>query len=154
MKDVLDVGLLAEIPYSVAAVTILLMARSSDASGERRWHTAFAAALGCDGQIFSALNGRNTVVAMVVLSIAAAGILSTLPLFWTLPTSFLSGTAAVAGIAMLSAIGNLAVFVSPFMVGAIKDATQSTTIGMYALAASLAICGLLVIVAITKSMSS
>ena len=106
-----------------------------------------------DGLIFSVLNGSNTVVAMVVLSIVTAGILSTLPLFWTLPTSFLSGMAAAAGIAMLNAIGNLAGFVSPFMVGAIKDATQSTTIGMYALAASLVIGGLLVIVAIPKSMS-
>ena len=89
---------------------------------------------------------------MAALSIATTGILSTLPLFWTLPTTFLSGTAA-AGIAMLNSIGNLAGFVSPFMFGAIKDATQSTTMGMYALAASLAMSGLLVIVVIPKSMS-
>ncbi len=57
---------------------------------------------------------------------------------------FLLGVAE-AGIAMINSIGNLAGFVSPYLVGAIKDATQSTATGMYLLAASLLIGGLLVI---------
>ena len=153
VKDVLDVGFLTAIPYGIAAVTMVLMARSSDASGERRWHTAFAAVLGCCGLVVSAIYGDNTVVAMIALSVATAGILSTLPLFWALPTSYLSGTAAAAGIAMINSIGNLAGFVSPYLVGAIKDATQSTAVGMYALAASLLVGAVLVVGAIPRSMS-
>lgn len=153
VKDVLDIGLLTAIPYSVAAVVMVLMARSSDASGERRWHVAIAALLGAAGLTVSAVYGSNTVIAMMALSVATAGILSTLPLFWTLPTSYLVGTAAAAGIAMINSIGNLAGFVSPYMVGAIKDATQSTALGMYCLAGSLVIGAVLVILAIPRVMS-
>lgn len=153
VKDVLDIGLLTSIPYGVAAVVMVLMARNSDITGERRWHTAVAALLGGGGLVVSAIYGSNTVFAMVALSVATAGILSTLPLFWTLPTSYLAGTAAAAGIAMINSVGNLAGFVSPYIVGAIKDATQSTTLGMYCLAASLFIGGLLVLIAIPRTVS-
>lgn len=152
VKDVFNVGLLTAIPYGVAALAMVLMGRSSDATGERRWHIAAAAVLGGIGLIASAVYGDNTVMAMFALTLATAGILSTLPLFWSLPTAYLGGTAAAAGIAMVNSIGNLAGFVSPYMVGAIKDATHSTTLGMYALAASLLLGGLLVIVAIPRNM--
>jgi nitrate/nitrite transporter NarK len=69
--------------------------------------------------------------------VATLGIITTLPLFWSLPTAILGGTAAAAGIALINSLGNLAGFVSPYMVGWIKDLTQSTNNGMYALAVSL-----------------
>lgn len=153
VKDVLDIGLLTSIPYGIAAIVMVLMARNSDITGERRWHTAVAALMGCGGLVASAAFSSSTVLSMVALSVATAGILSTLPLFWTLPTSYLAGTAAAAGIAMINSIGNLAGFVSPFMVGAIKDATQSTAMGMYCLAASLLIGGVLVLTAIPRKLA-
>ena len=67
----------------------------------------------------------------------AAGILSVLPVFWTLPTAFLTGASAAAGIALVNSIGNLAGFLSPYMVGLIKDATGNTTLALYVLAASM-----------------
>ena len=75
------------------------------------------------------------------------GILTSLPLFWTLPTSMLRGAAAAAGIALINSVGNLAGFVSPFVVGSIKDATGSTIAGLYVLAASLFLGGVLVLLA-------
>lgn len=150
VKDVLDIGLLTAIPYGVAAFVMVLMGRSSDASGERRWHISGAALVGAAGLIVSAMFGNNTVISMAALTVATAGILTTLPLFWSLPTAFLTGTAAAAGIAMINSIGNLAGFVSPFMVGAIKDATQSTTIGIFVLAGSLIIGAMLVIFGVPK----
>jgi nitrate/nitrite transporter NarK len=87
---------------------------------------------------------------MAALSVGTAGILSTLPLFWSLPTALLTGTAAAAGIAMINSIGNLAGFASPYLVGAIKDATQSTATGMYLLAASLLLGGLLVVCGVKR----
>lgn len=152
VKDVLNVGLLTSIPYAVAAAVMVISSRSSDASGERRWHIAIAAILGGAGLIASAIYGNNTVVAMAALTMATAGILTTLPLFWTLPTALLGGTAAAAGIAMINSIGNLAGFASPYLVGAIKDATHSTAIGMYMLAASLFVGALLVLIGIPKDM--
>ncbi|WP_317205081.1 MFS transporter [Janthinobacterium sp.] len=145
VKDVFDIGLLAAIPYLVAAVVMVLVARHSDRTGERRWHTAWSAFAGGAGLIVSTIYFDNTVVAMAALCVATAGILSTLPLFWSLPTALLTGTAAAAGIALINSIGNLAGFASPYLVGVIKDATKSTATGMYLLAASLIVGGALVL---------
>ncbi|WP_295956134.1 MFS transporter [Rhodoferax sp.] len=147
VKDVLDVGLLTMIPYALAAVAMVLASRSSDRSGERRWHTAGAGFIGGVGLILSGIFGGDLALAMAALSLATMGILTSLPLFWTLPTSMLRGSAAAAGIALINAVGNLAGFVSPFMVGSIKDATGSTTAGLYVLAASLFLGGILVLLA-------
>ena len=150
VRDVFDVGLLAAIPYVVAALAMVLAARHSDRSGERRWHTACAALAGAAGLIGATVYSDNTVIAMVALSVATAGILSTFPLFWSLPTAMLGGAAAAAGIALINSVGNLAGFVSPYLVGAVKDATGSTGAGMMALAASL-LAGAVLVVAATKS---
>jgi D-galactonate transporter len=152
VKDVLTVGFLTAIPYGFAAIVMVMAGRSSDASGERRWHTATAGLLGAAGLVFSVIYGDNTAIAMGALSLATAGILTTLPLFWTIPTAYLGGTAAAAGIAMINSIGNLAGFVSPYMIGAIKDATQSTAAGMYALALSLVIGAVLTVAGVPRHM--
>jgi nitrate/nitrite transporter NarK len=80
---------------------------------------------------------QNTAVSLAFLSLAAAGVLTCAPLFWSLPTAFLSGTAAAAGIAAINSVGNLAGFVSPYLIGYLKDLTGSTQIGMYVLAGAL-----------------
>ena len=151
VKDVLDIGLLTMIPYGAAVVLMIVLGRSSDGTGERRWHIAGAGLLGGAGLVASAIYGDNVVIAMTALTLATAGILSTLPLFWTLPTALLGGTAAAAGIAMINSIGNLAGFASPYLVGVIKDATHSTTNGMYMLAASMFVGALLVLTCIPKN---
>ena len=71
---------------------------------------------------------------MIALSCAGFGIFAALPVFWTLPTAFLSGAAAAGGIAIINSIGNLAGFVGPYVMGSIKDATGSFTIGLLAIA--------------------
>ncbi|MFC7518979.1 MFS transporter [Herbaspirillum sp. GCM10030257] len=150
VKDVLTVGLLTAIPYGFAAIVMVVAGRNSDSTGERRWHTAIAGVLGAVGLVASTIFSDNTMIALAALSVATAGILTTLPLFWTLPTAYLGGTAAAAGIAMINSIGNLAGFVSPYMIGAIKDATQSTVTGMYVLALSLVVGAALVLFGIPR----
>jgi hypothetical protein len=75
---------------------------------------------------------------MTVLSICAVGLFAIAPLFWTLPTAFLSGTAAAGGIALINPIGNLAGFAAPYAMGYLKDATPSrrahTSIASYGFA--------------------
>jgi len=123
-------------------------ARHSDRTGERRWHAACAGVAGALGLIVATAYSDNTVIALAALSLATAGILSTFPIFWSLPTAMLGGAAAAAGIAMINSLGNLAGFVSPYLVGAIKDATSSTASGIYLLAASLVAGAVLVVVAV------
>jgi D-galactonate transporter len=139
VKGNLAIGLLSAIPFLVAIVAMNLFGRSADKRRERRWHLVIPAMMGMVGFIVAASYTQSTVVSLVFLSLAAAGVLTCAPLFWSLPTSFLGGAAAAAGIAVINSVGNLAGFVSPFMIGALKDATGSNASGMYVLAASLVI---------------
>jgi nitrate/nitrite transporter NarK len=143
VQDLLQVGLMTAVPYGVAALVMVVVARHSDRSGERRWHAALAAFAGAAGLQYATLHGNDPWLSLAALSVATAGILSTFPVFWSLPTAMLGGSAAAAGIAMINSVGNLAGFASPYLVGAIKDATHSTAHGMTLLAASLVAGGLL-----------
>ncbi|TWI60428.1 D-galactonate transporter [Pseudoduganella lurida] len=145
VQSVFDIGLLTAVPYGVAAVVMVLAARHSDRSGERRWHTALAGVAGALGLLAATLYAHDTVLALAALSLATAGILTTFPIFWSLPTALLGGTAAAAGIALINSLGNLAGFASPYLVGAIRDATGSTAAGMLVLSASLVLGAILVL---------
>ena len=131
------IGLLSAIPFLCAIVVMNLLGHSADRRRERRWHLIVPALAGAIGFAATASFADNTAMSMLFLSLAAAGVLTCAPLFWSLPTAFLSGTAAAAGIAIVNSVGNLAGFVSPYMVGYLKDLTQSTQSGMYVLAALL-----------------
>ena len=133
----LNIGLLSAIPSAVAIVGMVLVSGSSDRQRERRRHVAIPAILGAAGLIFSTVFSSNTWLAMAGLSLATFGIVTTFPVFWSLPTAYLRGTAAAAGIAFINSFGNLSGFVSPYMIGIIKDATNSTNAGMYVLAGFL-----------------
>jgi MFS family permease len=137
VKDALDVGMLTAIPYGCAVVAMLFNAKSADRTGERRWHFAVASALGGLGLMLATLYGDNVMLAMAALSLGTAGLLATMPVFWTYPSAILGGTAAAAGIAMINSIGNLAGFVSPSIIGWMKDLTHSTNAGMYVVSAAL-----------------
>jgi D-galactonate transporter len=137
VKGNLHIGLLSAIPFICAIVAMNLFGRSADRRQERRWHLIVPALMGAIGFTVAASYTQNTIVSLAFLSLAAAGVLTCAPLFWSLPTAFLSGTAAAAGIAAINSVGNLAGFASPYLIGYLKDLTGSTQIGMYVLAAAL-----------------
>jgi D-galactonate transporter len=137
-------GLLSAIPFLVAVVAMILCGRSADRHRERRWHLIIPALCGAVGFVVAALTAGNTAIAITFLSLAAAGVLTCAPLFWSLPTSFLRGSAAAAGIAAINSIGNLAGFVSPYLIGFLKDFTQNNRTGMYMLAGMLVLGAILV----------
>ncbi|CNC89876.1 MFS transporter [Yersinia intermedia] len=153
VKDVLSIGLLSAIPYGAAALTMIVVSRSADRWRERRWHLALTATLGGIGMIISASFSDNIVIAMMGLTLGAMGALSTLPLFWSLPTAFLGGTAAAAGIALINSWGNLAGFAAPYMMGYLKDLTQSTTTGMLIISTMLFIGAALVFLVPAKTVN-
>jgi D-galactonate transporter len=130
-------GLLSAIPFVVAIFAMILCGRSADLRRERRWHLVVPALCGSIGFVIAAVAANDTLIAITFLSIAAGGVLTCAPLFWSLPTSFLRGTAAAAGIAAINSIGNLAGFASPYVIGSLKDLTQSNHSGMYLLAGTL-----------------
>jgi len=138
------VGLINAIPYLVAAIVMLLVGQHSDRTGERRWHVALAAILSATGFAFSAWF-QNPYLAMAALTLAFAGLKSTMGPFWALGTTFLSGTAAAGGIALINSVGNLGGFVGPTLVGVIKDRTDGNGIALSILGGALLLMGLFVL---------
>lgn len=147
VQGVVNIGLLSAIPYGVAVIAMLSFGRSSDRTGERRWHLIIPMLMGAVGYSIAALAGQNVPLALVGLSLAAAGVITPGPLFWALPSAFLVGSAAAAGVAAINAFAGLAGFVSPYFIGWLRDLTQSSTIAMYVSAAVLVIgAGLILLV--------
>ena len=109
---------------SIGVVAMVYWGRRSDRTRERRLHCAGALVVAALGIAGCALLDDPT-LKVVSISIGAAGIFGCLPVFWTLPTAFLCGAAAAGGIAIVNAIGNLAGFAGPYVMGGLKDATGS-----------------------------
>jgi sugar phosphate permease len=131
----LMVGLATTIPWLCALVAAFLVSRLSDRTGERRRIAAIAlifASLGISG---FAVAG-TPLIAMVALCFAAAGIVSVQPVFWTFPTSYLSGTAAAGGIAFINSLGTFGGFVAPNIKTWVEMKFSSSTAGLFVLAAS------------------
>jgi sugar phosphate permease len=126
-KDPWHIGLLTVIPWGIGAITMVVVGHHSDVTGERRWHVGLAAIAGAAGLAVSALPGISGVAGLIALTVATAGIVSAASTFWSLPSLFLSGTAASAGIAWINSVGNLGGYVGPFAIGKIHDATHSMT---------------------------
>ncbi|SDI04655.1 D-galactonate transporter [Paraburkholderia steynii] len=145
VTDAFTIGLLSAIPFAAAVVAMVFVARSADRMRERRWHVAVPGFVGALGLVLSVVWAHDTTLAMAGLTLATMGILTTLPLFWSLPTSFLAGTGAAAGIALINSIGNLAGFLSPYAVGWLKQATAGNAAGMYMLAAFMVLGGVLAV---------
>jgi ACS family tartrate transporter-like MFS transporter len=131
------VVLLSAIPYCAAALGMVIIGIHSDRTGERRWHVAVPALIGALGFVLTVVAPPTVVFSLMTLSIAAFGIWGALGPFWTLPPSFLRGTAAAGGIAIVNSVGNLGGFVGPSLVGYVRDSTGSFGGGLLALAIGL-----------------
>jgi len=134
VEGAFHIGLLTAVPFSVAVTCMILVSRHSDKTRERRWHLIVPFSVAATGLVLAGIFSDNVWLSLAALSLAAGGSLTTSPLFWSLPTAILSGAAAAAGIAVINSIANLAGFVSPSMIGLVKDATGRTDVGLYVLA--------------------
>jgi ACS family tartrate transporter-like MFS transporter len=136
-------GFVTAIPYLFGTVAMILWARHSDATRERVAHVGgpllvTALALGVSSYI------TDPTATMIVLTVAAIGSFCTFAVFWTLPTAWLSGTAAAGAIALINSIGNLAGFAGPYLIGWIKESTGNTSTGLLVLSLLPLTAGVLV----------
>jgi sugar phosphate permease len=113
IKGYLGVGLITAIPYGVAVIGMILLSNHSDKTGERRLHYVFTALAGAAGLVLSGVFAANPVLAIIFLSIGTLGVIGAMPLFWPLPSAFLTGTAAAAGIGIVNSVGNLGGYIGP-----------------------------------------
>jgi ACS family tartrate transporter-like MFS transporter len=137
-------GLVAALPATIATLCMIVWARHSDRTGERTWHVVSACVLAATGMV---LAGLSTTVVTVVLALIVTnvGVSSAKPPLWTMPTMFLSGPEAAAGLATINSVGNLGGFAGPAMTGWIKDQTGSFIGGLGFVAGCLILSATLVL---------
>ncbi|MFL6634454.1 MAG: MFS transporter [Massilia sp.] len=131
ISNPLEIGALTAIPYLIGAIGMVVLGKHSDRTGERRWHCAGAAFLGGAGLVAASFLTGHLAAALVALSFATIGIFATMPLFWSIPTAYLSSSAAAGGIALINSLGLVGGFVSPFVIGWVKASTGSVNYGLY-----------------------
>ena len=140
----LATGFLNAVPAVFAVICMILWARHSDSTNERHWHVALACLLAATGLVLAALSTSLAAV-IAALILVNIGVSSSKPPLWSLPTLFLSGSAAAAGIATINSIGNLGGFVGPTLIGWIRDETGGFEGGLFSVAALLTVSAVLVL---------
>ena len=140
------VGTLVMVPYVIGFTAMILVGHRSDRALERRYHAALPAIIGA---IFLVLLGTTTpnsaLFSVMLWSFAASGIYSLWGPFWSLPSEFLTGFSAAAGIALINSFGNLGGFVGPYAIGAISKETGSLQTGLVFIGISLLTSAVLIL---------
>ena len=125
-------GLLAALPFVFGAIGMVLLGRNSDKTLKRREHVCFAMILAAVGVAGAGLVS-SPVMILGLLCLSQIGVSATPPLLWPIPSAFLTGTSAAAGIAAINAIGNLSGFAGPYLMGYLRDATGNFSAGLLVL---------------------
>ncbi|TXH34430.1 MAG: MFS transporter [Rhodospirillaceae bacterium] len=141
----LSIGFLNAIPAVIAVVAMVVWSRHSDRTGERTWHVVIACLLAAAGLAFAG-SASGVIAVLIALTLVNIGISCAKPPLWSMPTMFLSGPAAAAGIATINSLGNLGGFVGPSMIGWIKEVTGSFLGGLYFVAGLLLLSAVLTLV--------
>jgi MFS transporter, ACS family, tartrate transporter len=137
----MQVGWITMIPYIFGAISMLVCGWISDRVGDRRWSLFITCVISTIGLVSAGMTVGSW-WSLVGIIVAAIGFYGTKGPFWSMPTMFLTGPAAAAGIAWINSIGNLGGFFGPTIVGWAKQLTGSFAGGLYA----LSLCALVSVV--------
>jgi MFS family permease len=139
------VGLLSAVPYLAGCFFMIGCGRSSDRQRERRWHLCVPLLMAAVGIAVAGLAPKDPTLVLGGLIVAGMGASAALPMFWQLPPAFLSNNTQAAGIALISSFGSIASFFAPYLIGWMRDTTQSSSLALYVLALLIALGGFLVL---------
>lgn len=142
--NIIERGLVTSFPYVIAAIVMVPWARHADRTGERVWHVAIPAIVG-GVSIPAALYMTDPYLAMVAVTLSTCSVMCALPVFWALPSTFLTGVAAAGGIALINSLGNLSGFGGPYITGWLTDLTGNAKVALWVVGAlSLAAAAMVV----------
>jgi MFS family permease len=144
------IGFLTAVPYICGAISMVVVGRMSDKSGERRLYVAVLIAVAGLGFFAAGFFDKNVTLLVIALAVIGGGVVASIPAFWALPSKLLTGAGAAAGIALINTLGQLGGIVSPVMVGRIKDVTGSATSALYVIGGLCLLCALLLLVAMPE----
>lgn len=142
VRGILLIGVLSAVPFLVGFIAQFYVAKSSDHFGERRWHSALPAFAAVIGWLLLPHWAGDPVIAMILITLAAAGTMGAMGPYWTLPTIFLSGPASAVGLAVILLFANLGAFFSQSVVGWLAGRTGNLNIGMYYFGATMLLGGI------------
>lgn len=148
-----ETGLLTGLPGIFAVVAMIVWARHSDRTQERKWHVVIPCVLACAGFVLAG-QSSGAVMTILALLIVNIGISAAKAPLWAMPSMFLSGAGAAAGIAMINSVGNLGGFVGPFVIGWLKNVTGSYSAGLYVVGGTLALSAVMTLLLSRQSRTS
>jgi ACS family tartrate transporter-like MFS transporter len=124
---------------------MVVVGRHSDRTGERKLHVAACAMTAAVGLLLAVAAEGNLWLLVLSFTLSQMAQRALVGVFWALPSMFLGGTAAAAGIALINAVGNLGGFAGPAIMGVLRDSTGGYNGGLLVLAGALVIETLLVL---------
>lgn len=145
VTSISTIGYLTAVPSLAALVGMLLIGYSSDRMRERRWHIIVPFIIGAGAMAASTFAGHSVLATVLLFSLAQAMIIGAVPVFFSLPATFLTGTAAAAGFALACSVANIAGLVSNSIMGLALDLTGSSSGAMWFFAVCLLLSSLLVV---------
>jgi sugar phosphate permease len=148
-----DIGLLVAIPSLAGLIGMLAIGASSDKHRERRWHIIVPFIIGAAAMFFSTFFTQNVAITVLLFSVASLTIIGAVPVFFSLPATFLKGTAAATGFALACSVANIAGLVSNSLMGAVMDKFHSPQIAMWIFAGCLLLSSLLVVALPAKTVN-
>lgn len=141
----LRVTLMAALPYVAAFVMQQVNGWHSDRTRERRWHAAMPVFVCGAALTFAVLSRGNLALSLCLFVLAGGSFYGFQPVFWAVPTLFLSESAAAASIGLINAVGNLGGLAGPMVMGYLAGRTHSFSAGLLYLVASLFVSGILML---------
>jgi MFS transporter, ACS family, tartrate transporter len=135
---------LVMIPNLLGLVAMIVVSHHSDRTLERRWHVALSAIAAASALILLSTTSSPLYI-VVFLCLLAVGVFSHFGPFWALPSEFLTGYSAAAGIALINSIGNLGGFAGPYTIGLIATRSGSLSPGLAIAGVPLFISALLIV---------
>ncbi|KDP87893.1 MFS transporter [Cupriavidus sp. SK-3] len=149
------IGWIAALAYLCGAVGMIANGAHSDRRKEVRWHFSAPAICGALAMgtlaLLMDIGSLSPVFALLAMTVALAGTMSAIPVFWQLPNRFLAGGAAAVGVALINSVSNLAGFGAPYLMGLVKNATGRIAPGLYLVAAIELLAAILVLIGIAAT---
>jgi len=144
----LRLGLLGAVPFAAYFVAMQVNGWHSDRQRERRWHATVPLLIAVCGWVGLALGPQSLGAAMVLFTVVAVGG-AYISVFFSMPTEILSQSAAAAAVGIISTMGNISSFLSPYLFAYLKTRTGSFTAGLWAVAA-VALTGAILTLSVPK----
>lgn len=145
ITNIAQISFYAVIPFSFAALGMILIGRSSDQRRERRWHYVFSMLFGAAMMVLAAYWQGGIISKLVILGLAGFGFSGGVVVAWSLPAAYLKNTMAPAGIAMVSTLATMSGLFAPWLIGFMRESTGTSAAALISIAAVMVVAALIMI---------